>query len=58
VAYKITAESCVACAACVDACPESAIAEQDSVYAIDAAKCIDCGNCESTCPNGAISAPG
>jgi NAD-dependent dihydropyrimidine dehydrogenase PreA subunit len=55
-AYIITADSCVACAACVDACPEGAIAEKDPVYAIDPAKCIDCGACESTCPNGAIAA--
>ncbi|MBK8479128.1 MAG: 4Fe-4S binding protein [Opitutaceae bacterium] len=53
--YKITAESCVSCGACVAECPEGAIAEKDPVYAIDPAKCIDCGACESACPNGAIS---
>ncbi len=55
-AYKIDSENCVACGACVEACPEGAISEKDSVYTIDPAKCIDCGACESTCPNGAISA--
>ncbi len=55
-AFKIDTDNCVACGACLDACPEGAISETDSVYKIDAAKCIDCGVCESTCPNGAISA--
>jgi formate hydrogenlyase subunit 6/NADH:ubiquinone oxidoreductase subunit I len=55
-AYKIDTENCVACGACIDACPEGAISEKDSVYTIDGAKCIDCAACESTCPNGAISA--
>lgn len=55
-AYKIDTDNCVACGACLDACPEGAIIEKDSVYSIVAEKCIDCGACESTCPNGAISA--
>jgi formate hydrogenlyase subunit 6/NADH:ubiquinone oxidoreductase subunit I len=55
-AYKIDAEQCVACGACVEACPEGAISEKDSVYSIDPAKCVDCASCESACPNGAISA--
>jgi len=55
-AYKIDADNCVACGACVDGCPVGAISEKDSVYTIDAEKCTDCGACESTCPNGAIAA--
>ena len=56
-AYIMDTDNCVACGACIEACPESAIIEKDSVYSIIAEKCIDCGACESTCPNGAISAP-
>lgn len=55
-AFVISEENCIACAACVEECPEGAIVAKDPVYAIIADKCIDCGTCESTCPNGAISA--
>lgn len=55
-AYVIAEDTCIACSACVDACPEGAIEPKDPVYTIIAEKCIDCGSCESTCPNGAISA--
>jgi formate hydrogenlyase subunit 6/NADH:ubiquinone oxidoreductase subunit I len=55
-AYKIAEDTCIACGACVEACPEGAIEAKDPVYTIVAEKCIDCGTCEATCPNGAISA--
>ncbi len=55
-AYKIDTENCVACGACIEACPEGAVLEKDSVYSITADKCIDCASCETACPNGAISA--
>ena len=51
-AYKISDE-CVACGACVEACPVEAIAEADGKYEIDADKCISCGACADTCPVGA-----
>ena len=37
-AYKIT-DACIACGACADACPVSAISEGDGKYEIDADTC-------------------
>ena len=54
-AYKIT-DKCIACGACADACPVSAISEGDGMSEIDASTCIDCGSCAGTCPMEAIEA--
>ena len=54
-AFKITDE-CLACGACVEACPVGAITEGDGKYVIDAATCIDCGACGDACPVGAAQA--
>jgi ferredoxin len=51
---KVKVEECVACGACVDVCPEGAIAVED-VAVIDVKKCLDCGACVDECPNNAIS---
>ncbi|NLF31342.1 MAG: 4Fe-4S binding protein [Planctomycetes bacterium] len=51
--YKIT-DACVACGACVDACPVEAIKEGDPTYEIDPDVCIDCGSCVDACPSEAI----
>lgn len=51
-AYQISDE-CIACGACVEACPVSAIAEKDGKFVIAADDCIDCGSCADACPVGA-----
>ena len=51
-AYVINDE-CTACGACIDECPEEAIAEGD-IYVIDAEKCTDCASCVDVCPVEAI----
>ena len=51
-AYIITDE-CIACGACVEECPVSAISEGDGKYVIDADTCISCGACAGACPVGA-----
>lgn len=50
--YIITDE-CIACGACVEECPVSAISEGDGKYVIDAETCISCGACAGACPVGA-----
>lgn len=52
----VISDSCIACGACADNCPMSAIAMNDELghYAIDGEKCIDCGSCADACPMGAI----
>ncbi|MBR2354847.1 MAG: 4Fe-4S binding protein [Kiritimatiellae bacterium] len=54
-AHKISADKCVSCGSCKDACPAEAINE-GTPYAIDPAKCVDCGACAAQCPAEAISA--
>ena len=52
-AHVIT-DACVACGACKEACPVSAINEGSPIYTIDAGTCIDCGACVGECPSSAI----
>lgn len=46
-------ETCVACGACVDACPCGAIEVQDVAVVND--DCAGCGACVDACPTGAIT---
>ena len=47
---------CVACGACMKACPKGAISVYRGSYAaVDAAKCVGCGLCAKTCPAGCIA---
>lgn len=51
-AYAISDE-CVACGACSEECPVSAISEGDGKFVIDADTCVSCGACAGVCPVGA-----
>jgi len=47
---------CVACGACMKACPKSAISIYLGCYAVvEEAKCVGCGLCARTCPAGCIA---
>ena len=52
--YRVNKDKCIACQACIDSCPMSAIRFEDEVAYIDADMCIECGSCSDTCPNEAI----
>lgn len=47
-------DTCCACGACMEECPEEAIAEGDPIYIIDAGKCTDCESCVEVCPTESI----
>lgn len=53
--YKIHDESCSACGACMEACPEGAISYNAAkcCYTIDPEKCVECGACQDACGSGA-----
>ena len=54
-ALKITYD-CIACAACVDDCPNQAISKQPDIYVIDPQRCTECmgyhdsSRCVALCP--------
>lgn len=54
-AVTIDPDSCIACGACVDACPQGVLEVEDTVVLTDPDGCIDCGACVDTCPVGTLS---
>jgi len=57
-AFKIIAERCINCVACVVFCPQKAIRYSgDQAYRIDPDKCVRCGTCKPYCNHHAIVDP-
>ena len=52
--YIVDKENCQACGACVDACPNEAIAMKRDIAVVIATACVECGSCEPACPTAAI----
>lgn len=53
---KVLREDCVACGACVNLCPVSAISIYKGIWAdVDTENCIGCSKCEKICPPSAIT---
>lgn len=47
---------CVACGACMKACPRGAISIDRGCHAVvEESKCVGCGLCAKTCPAGCIT---
>ena len=47
---------CVACGACMKACPKGATSIYRGCYAVvDESKCVGCGLCARVCPAGCIA---
>jgi NAD-dependent dihydropyrimidine dehydrogenase PreA subunit len=55
ITYRIDAQKCKACGACLKVCPAQAVTgEKKSAHAIDPAKCIRCGACFDACKFNAV----
>ena len=52
-AVNIDTDACIACGACVDACPVEALTVNDTCEVSD--ECIECGVCVDECPVDALS---
>lgn len=46
-------QRCIGCGACASACPQRAVAMEDSYPETDRSSCIACGTCVAACPTGA-----
>ncbi len=46
---------CIACGACVGACPHEAVTQRDGTIETDRSRCRVCGTCVEACPSGARS---
>ncbi|MFA9440193.1 formate hydrogenlyase complex iron-sulfur subunit [Uliginosibacterium sp. sgz301328] len=57
---EYTSQQCIACAACVLACPPNALTVKTDAdactrtWSLNLGRCIFCGRCEEVCPTGAI----
>jgi len=55
ITYKVLADKCTGCTACVRACPTGAVSgEKKEPHMIDQSKCIKCGVCADACRFDAI----
>lgn len=52
--YPYADKNCIACGACVRACPEKIISMENSRISFKYAKCIACFCCQEVCPAAAI----
>ncbi|MDR3053452.1 MAG: 4Fe-4S binding protein [Coriobacteriales bacterium] len=53
-AISINGAECIACGACVSACPLDLITVSDVAVIEDTDSCIECGSCVDACPLGII----
>lgn len=51
---RISADDCIGCGKCLEACSFKAISKDGDKYRIDKAKCDVCGDCTLVCPVEAI----
>ncbi|HXV85615.1 MAG TPA: diguanylate cyclase [Gemmatimonadales bacterium] len=56
--FQINQAKCVACMACVRACPAEAVGVDGSAVSIIEAACVKCGMCVPACPHDAIDVAG
>lgn len=56
--FSIDPSACVACLACVRACPTGAVEVQEPLVRIEDESCIRCGLCVPACPHDAIEVTG
>lgn len=53
-----SAEKCIGCGICKDACRQAAISLNNNAPEIDRNKCVACGRCSEVCPSNALQLSG